>query len=98
MRNKGFTVLELVILITILSIIALIVGEIFVGGKDQPTKTKEVPELIYSDTSPSQMNTTLEPRVECMSGFLFMIGSDGSIKQVLDSSGAGAVCDTAPSK
>jgi len=95
MCNKGLTALEFMILITIFSIIALIAGKIFVSGNDQPTKMSE---LIYSDTNPSQMITAPEPRVECMSGFLFMIGSDGNIKQVLDSSGVGAVCDTAPSK
>lgn len=98
MCNKGLTALEFMILITIISIIALIAGKVFVSGNDQPTKITEMSELIFSDTNPSQMNTAPGPRVECMSGFLFMIGSDGNIKQVLDSSGVGAVCDTAPSK
>lgn len=97
MCNKGLTVLELMIVITILSIIVF-AGKMFAFGNDQPTKITEMSELIYSDTNPSQMNTAPEPRVECMSGFLFMIGSDGNIKQVLDSSGVGAVCDTAPSR
>ena len=86
MKNKGFTLIELMIIIAIMGIIAAVVVSAYRSGK-------------YNETSPKKdenqnisfgFNGTTE--VRCISGYKFVIGSRGDTTQILDSQGHGVSC------
>lgn len=82
MKNKGFTLIELMIIIGIMGIIAAVAVS-YKYGETLPKK-HENRNISFG------FNGTTE--VRCISGYKFVIGSRGDTTQILDSQGHGVSC------
>lgn len=78
MKQKGFTLIELMIVLCIIGIIATIAFPIFIGTTSG------------SNTS-FGVNGMIEER--CIGGYKFVIGQRGQPAQILDSLGKGVPCE-----
>lgn len=77
MKSKGFTAIEIMIVICILAIVLITVINAYYGVKNPSTVS-----IGY--------NGLIEER--CISGFKFVVGQDGRATQILDSFGKGVSC------
>lgn len=76
-ENNGFTLIELIIVVAVIAIIAAIVIPLFTD--------------VTSDRTLSiGYNGAVETR--CVDGYKFIIGADGSAKQVMSEFGEGVRC------
>lgn len=79
MKAKGFTLIEMMIVLVFIGILATIVGLTFFGnGPTQGTKMS------------FGLNGLTETR--CIRGYEFVVGANGSTQQVLDAKGGGVQC------
>lgn len=80
MNNKGFTMIEALIVIAIVGIIAAIAVPLVIG----------ISPLSKGNIS-FGLNGATETR--CINGYLFVVGADGGARQVLDEFGKGTRCE-----
>ena len=78
-HTNGFTLIELVILIAILGILASIVIPAATG-----TRSANPTDLTWG------FNGVTESR--CIDGYRFVVGQDGSARQIMDEHGRGVRC------
>ncbi len=80
MKQRGFTLIELMIVIAVVGILAAIVAPIMFGASSNST-------ISYG------INGMTE--VRCIDGYKFVIGDRGQARQIIDEFGKGAKCETA---
>lgn len=80
MKNKGFTLIEIMIVICIVGIISAIAIPAMMG---QPVNTNS---LSFG------VNGTTETR--CIDGYKFVVGRKGSVSQMMDENGHGVKCNS----
>jgi prepilin-type N-terminal cleavage/methylation domain-containing protein len=79
MKNKGFTLIEVMIVVAIIGIVSLFAFNITSGTNDVGFGTLRV--------TPTGMVSE-----QCLSGYKFIIDSGGNARQVLDEFGKGVRC------
>lgn len=79
--RKGFTLIELLIVLAIIGILVAVAVPIITGKKS----------LSGSDTTVTINGVITE---QCLGGYKFVIGSDGSPRQILNEFGKGVPCKT----
>lgn len=79
-KKKGFTLVELIVVIVIIGVIAAVVIPMFIGATTGRG----------SSGSSFGVNGYVETR--CMDGLKFVVGRDGSVRQVMDQFGKGVPC------
>jgi hypothetical protein len=79
MKQRGFTLIEAVVIICIIMILAAVAVPVFTGKMSTAGITYGV-------------NGVTESR--CIEGYKFVIGSDGNARQILNELGKGVRCDT----
>lgn len=80
MKNNGFTLIELIIVLAIIAIIAAIALPVILGtSSDKPRGQWSVNG--YTDTI-------------CVEGYRFVVGPDGQSRQIMDEYGHGVRCET----
>jgi prepilin-type N-terminal cleavage/methylation domain-containing protein len=77
MKQRGFTLIEMMFAVVMLGIVATLIAEV-VGA------TNSNNNISYG------INGMTESR--CIEGYKFIIGKDGSARQILDELGKGAKC------
>ena len=80
MKTRGFTLIELMMIVAILIILALVIAPAIIGGKSAGSSGYSI-----------GINGTVEER--CIAGYKFVVGSKGQPTQVLDQFGKGVPCD-----
>lgn len=78
MKQRGFTLIEAVVIICIIMILAAVAVPVFTGKMSTAGITYGV-------------NGVTESR--CIEGYKFVIGSDGNARQILNELGKGVRCD-----
>jgi prepilin-type N-terminal cleavage/methylation domain-containing protein len=88
-HEKGFTLIELMIVIAIILILGSILVSFFTGVRSRSEPRNDQPN--------DRMGG--RPRVdgasECVQGYSFIRGDDGSLTQVIGKDGAGVSCEPA---
>ena len=76
---RGFTIIEIMISIAILGILLSIA----------------LPALLGKQSQPSEISMGFDGMTEarCVAGYKFVIGQDGSARQIMDEHGRGVRCD-----
>lgn len=92
-KTSGFTLIELMIVVAILAIVAAIVFPVFMGDSQPKVNTINGTNTVQSVMTPNGIIQT-----RCINGYMFVIGGDGSARQVIDEVGRGAPCNTSPSE
>lgn len=82
-KQKGFTLIELCVIIAILGIIAAIVIPVIAGSTNDSKSITN--QYLYG------LNGLTE--VRCVSGYKFIVSQRGFITQVIDSQGHGVACN-----
>ena len=75
--SKGVTLIELMIVIAIVGIIAAIAVPAFTGGSSHQNVSFGINGVVTT---------------RCIDGYKFLVGSSGSVQQVLNSEGGGVRC------
>lgn len=78
--NRGFTLIELMIVLSIIGILVAVVAPILKGGITAPAGA-----MSYG------VNGSVEQR--CISGMKFIVGRNGQVTQVIDHLGRGIACE-----
>ena len=79
MNQRGFTLIEVMVVVCIIMILAAVAGPILFTGK------MSAAGITYG------VNGVTESR--CIEGYKFVIGSDGNARQILNELGKGVRCD-----
>lgn len=88
-KSSGFTILELMIVITIVAIIGAIVG----AQIKKRFGTNDHSNYAPAPTPALQTSGGPQTTIKCIEGLVFIVGSDGSTVQVLDENGNGERCE-----
>lgn len=94
LRNKGFTLIELMIVIAIIAILLAIIAPIF---KSEPTKFDtvgdnnivQVSEVAPATPAAQDQTTPATGKISCFDGLMF----DATGRQVIDEYGNGVRCN-----
>ncbi len=85
LRSKGFTLIELMIVITIVAILAAVLLPVFFGTSNGSTSNGSTNEVSVG------WNGVTESR--CIDGYKFIVGEGGQARQVMDEYGHGVRCE-----
>lgn len=80
--SKGFTVIELLIVVVIIGVLASVIVPLFTPSFNAISQTSSQPYPAYPQTSPSA------PEMKCVNGFMFLYAPSGNITQVFDNNRA----------
>jgi prepilin-type N-terminal cleavage/methylation domain-containing protein len=80
MKQRGFTLIEVMVVVAIIAILAAVAVPAIFGVKGGSN-------ISYG------INGIAESR--CIEGYKFVVGHDGNARQILDEFGKGAQCDAA---
>lgn len=79
MKQRGFTLIEVMIALVFIAVLGILVGGAFNGISNG------------NSTVTWGVNGMTESR--CIEGYKFIVGQDGSARQILDEFGKGARCE-----
>lgn len=89
MKSKGFTLIELMIVIAIIGIVAAIFAPALSGKKADTSYTTRN----YGNAQPYVVQPPQPASTKCIGGFLFSIDASGEAKPATDAQGRAVKCD-----